>query len=78
MNDSERVLKRDRAANSPGIEITHVSGQERDRLLVLDEDHFCDLKAMEIAPAKLTKTIAAFANASGGDVYVGDYLAVYD
>lgn len=71
MNDSGRVSKRDRAANSPGIEIAHVSGQERDRLLILDEDHFCDLKAMEIAPAKLTKTIAAFANASGGDVYVG-------
>jgi ATP-dependent DNA helicase RecG len=54
-----------------GIEIADVSGRERDRLLTLDEDHFCDLKAMEISPAKLTRTISAFANASGGDLYVG-------
>ena len=30
-----------------------------------------DVKAEEIAPAKLTKTIVAFANAEGGELYVG-------
>jgi ATP-dependent DNA helicase RecG len=67
MNGSTRVPRQRRG----GIEIADVSGRERDRLLTLDEDHFCDLKAMEISPAKLTRTISAFANASGGDLYVG-------
>lgn len=53
------------------IETVEVSGPERDRILNLDEDHFCDLKAKDIAPAKLSKTIAGFANAAGGEVFVG-------
>jgi ATP-dependent DNA helicase RecG len=53
------------------FEIVVITGPERDRLLSLDEDHFCDLKGIEVAPAKLTRTIAAFANASGGEIYVG-------
>ncbi|ACI53482.1 putative transcriptional regulator [Rhizobium leguminosarum bv. trifolii WSM2304] len=40
-------------------------------ILTLDESHFIDFKAIEIAPAKLTKTISAFANTSGGEVYIG-------
>ena len=71
MTEPGRVSRREKPKRSPGIETSEVSGHERDRLLTLDEDHFCDLKAAEIAPAKLTRTIAAFANASGGDVYVG-------
>jgi ATP-dependent DNA helicase RecG len=55
----------------PAIEITEISGRERDRLLTLDEDHFSDLKAVEIAPSKLTRTVSAFANAAGGDLFVG-------
>jgi ATP-dependent DNA helicase RecG len=41
------------------------------QLLGMDESHFVDLKAKEIAPAKLTKTVSAFCNASGGEIYVG-------
>jgi len=41
------------------------------RLLDIPEGHFCDLKAFEVTPAKLTRTICAMANAEGGDVYVG-------
>jgi ATP-dependent DNA helicase RecG len=55
----------------PRIEIAEVTGAERDRLLTLEETHFCDLKATEIAPAKLTRTVSALANAAGGDLYVG-------
>lgn len=54
-----------------GIELSEITGGERDRLLTLEEGHFCDLKAAEIAPKRLAKTISAFANASGGDLYVG-------
>lgn len=53
------------------IEIVEITGAERDRLLTLDESHFCDLKAADISPAKLTRTISAFANAAGGDLYIG-------
>jgi ATP-dependent DNA helicase RecG len=41
------------------------------RLLKLEEGHFIDAKAKEVTPAKLTKTIAAFANADGGELYIG-------
>jgi ATP-dependent DNA helicase RecG len=33
--------------------------------------HFLDLKRIEIAPAKLSESISAFANSSGGELFVG-------
>lgn len=53
------------------IDTRTVSIAQRDLILGLEEGHFADLKAIEIAPAKLTKTIAAFANADGGELYIG-------
>mgnify|MGYP001794295474 CR=1 FL=1 len=41
------------------------------KLLESQEDHFLDFKAKEIAPKRITKSIAAFANADGGDLYIG-------
>ena len=35
------------------------------------ESHFLDHKACQIKPSKLTKAVAAFANADGGELYVG-------
>jgi ATP-dependent DNA helicase RecG len=61
----------DRREKRTGIEIVEVTGTERDRILTLDEDHFCDLKAVEVSPAKLTRTVSAFANASGGELFIG-------
>jgi len=52
----------------PTIEVTEA---ERDKILTLHENHFCDVKATLIQPAKLTRTIAALSNAEGGEVYVG-------
>ncbi|HEV7242992.1 MAG TPA: ATP-binding protein [Thermoanaerobaculia bacterium] len=40
-------------------------------ILALPEGHFHDLKSRDIAPGKLTRTISAFANAAGGELYVG-------
>ncbi len=37
----------------------------------MEEGHFADLKSIAISPGKLTKTIAAFANADGGELYIG-------
>lgn len=41
------------------------------RVLALEEGHFADLKAIEVAPAKLTEFISAFANSDGGELYIG-------
>lgn len=53
------------------IEVVEISAEERDKALQVHEGHFSDAKAIEIAPAKLTKTIAALSNADGGEVFIG-------
>ena len=50
---------------------TSVDQRQRDLVLALEEDHFHDLKAVEISPSKLSESVSAFANASGGEIYVG-------
>jgi ATP-dependent DNA helicase RecG len=40
-------------------------------VLTKNEGHFLDMKAKEITPSKLSRTLSAFANADGGEVYVG-------
>jgi ATP-dependent DNA helicase RecG len=41
------------------------------KIIATQENYLNDIKAVEIKPAKLSETISAFANAAGGDVYVG-------
>jgi ATP-dependent DNA helicase RecG len=53
------------------IAVVTVSASEVSRILASDESHFLDLKAIEVAPAKLARSIAAFANADGGELFVG-------
>ncbi len=53
------------------IESKKISDEQKDRIVNLSENHFYDLKSKNIAPRKLTKTISAFANADGGDLYIG-------
>jgi len=53
------------------ISVIPISRPERDKLLGLDEGHFCELKSTAIQPGKLTRTVAAFSNAEGGELYVG-------
>ena len=40
-------------------------------LFSIEENYFNDFKAKDIEGKKLSKTISAFANASGGDIYLG-------
>jgi ATP-dependent DNA helicase RecG len=54
-----------------GIEVVEITGAERDRLLALEEGHFAELKAVEVSTKKLGQTVSAFANATGGDLYIG-------
>jgi ATP-dependent DNA helicase RecG len=53
------------------METVQVSKGEAADLLALNENHFRDLKAKEIKPSKLTKSVSAFANSSGGEIFVG-------
>ena len=53
------------------IKINELSDYEVDQILKQHESHFLDLKSVQISPASLTKTVSAFANTSGGEIYVG-------
>ena len=53
------------------IDIVKISEAEKSKLLAMDEGHFADHKAIEVAPGKLTKAITAFANGEGGEIFVG-------
>jgi ATP-dependent DNA helicase RecG len=48
-----------------------IAPSEVDKILQLEESHYLDMKSAEIKPAKLSETISAFANTSGGEVFVG-------
>ena len=53
------------------IEVFEITDAQVQEILSLPEGHFHDIKAKEIKPSKLTRTISAFANADGGEFYVG-------
>ncbi|MBS1207649.1 MAG: putative transcriptional regulator [Proteobacteria bacterium] len=53
------------------IEERTLSATETQKLLQAQEDHFFDFKSKDILPAKLQETFIAFANADGGDIYIG-------
>jgi ATP-dependent DNA helicase RecG len=53
------------------IEINNIAPEEVSKILGYLEGHFGDLKAKTISPAKITKSLAAFANSEGGEIYLG-------
>lgn len=59
------------------IETRNIEQSELVYLLGAEEDHFFDLKGRDIQPSKLQETFVAFANADGGDIYVGIEDAEY-
>ena len=48
-----------------------ISTRERDLILALEEGHFQDIKAKEIKASKLSESVSAFANAAGGEMFIG-------
>ena len=54
-----------------GIQVVDISDEEVDKALSTEESHFADLKAIDIAPSKLTRSISAFSNAEGGELFIG-------
>jgi ATP-dependent DNA helicase RecG len=53
------------------MERLKLSELEVAKILALEEGHFLDLKRIQIGPGKLTKAMSAFANAEGGELYIG-------
>ncbi len=53
------------------METRNFDDKEENKLLKQEEDHFNDLKSKRIAPKKLQETFVAFANADGGDLWIG-------
>lgn len=53
------------------METRLITSEEAAIILGYDENHFRDAKAKEIAPAKLTRSVSAFANTAGGELFVG-------
>lgn len=53
------------------IERRNITNDELNNILREDEGHFFDVKGRLIQPAKLQETFVAFANADGGDMYIG-------
>lgn len=53
------------------ISTSKISDAQVSKILALTEGQFGDLKGKAILPSALTKTISAFANSDGGDLYIG-------
>ncbi|WP_433247152.1 ATP-binding protein [Actinomadura nitritigenes] len=53
------------------VPVLNVTNEDVQRTVTLEEGHFLDLKAINISPAKLSKAISAFANADGGELFIG-------
>jgi ATP-dependent DNA helicase RecG len=52
-------------------EIIDVDNRAAQFVLDTVESYTADLKAIEVAPAKLTKSMSAFCNADGGELFIG-------
>lgn len=48
-----------------------INKEQAENIINIEENFLNDVKAKEIKPAKLSETVSAFANAGGGDLYIG-------
>jgi ATP-dependent DNA helicase RecG len=53
------------------LQTSRITSQQANKILEIREGQFVDLKAKEIAPNKLSKHLSAFANAEGGELFIG-------
>ncbi len=53
------------------LQIVDVDEREVRQVTWIEEGHTSDVKAVEVGPAKLTRSMAAFANAEGGELFIG-------
>lgn len=53
------------------IDVQKITAEQANRIVVYPEGHFCELKSIDASLSRLTTTVAAFANADGGELYIG-------
>lgn len=53
------------------IDVEQINDDQKELVAHIDEGHYSDVKSINIRPARLTEAIAAFANADGGELYIG-------
>ncbi|QSJ15172.1 putative DNA binding domain-containing protein [Nostoc sp. UHCC 0702] len=53
------------------IEVVKITSAQLKQILLTEESHFRDLKSIDIQPGKLCKFISGFANADGGELFIG-------
>jgi ATP-dependent DNA helicase RecG len=53
------------------IAVSTITPDKAALILKRSEGQFCDMKARDIAPGKLSRTLSALANADGGEIFVG-------
>jgi ATP-dependent DNA helicase RecG len=53
------------------IEVQSINDAQADIVMGYQEGHFCELKSIDIKPKRLSETLAAFANADGGELCIG-------
>ncbi len=53
------------------IDVIKITDAQAERILSYQEGHFYELKGLDVRPARLTVTVAAFANADGGELFIG-------
>jgi ATP-dependent DNA helicase RecG len=53
------------------FEIKAITRPQAEKIIHFEEGQFGDVKAIEKKPSSLTEDISAFANADGGDLYIG-------
>jgi ATP-dependent DNA helicase RecG len=53
------------------IEVVQITSTQLNQILLAEESHFLDLKSIDVQPGKLCKFISGFANADGGELYIG-------
>jgi ATP-dependent DNA helicase RecG len=51
--------------------VYEINSEQANNILMVQESFLNDIKAKEIKPSKLSETVSAFANAAGGDIYIG-------
>ncbi|WP_426689746.1 ATP-binding protein [Rhodanobacter ginsengiterrae] len=53
------------------MDVISISAMEAQKILSREESHFLDFKGKAILPSRITKSISAFANADGGELFIG-------
>ena len=53
------------------FETREITAAEAAKIIATEEGHFADVKDIRIKPAKLSKSVSGFANASGGEIFLG-------